>query len=346
MTVPTWFPFEGVSYPSHTVVTVRSGRLFQPRQLERGDSSLTVNGDNTMSKTTTTTPTRSASTRCRRRRVSFDLSEKKTIYVQPLHQLNDEERAAMFLTQDDYTRIRQELKDSVRSIIQQQQQAHTNQHSYHHVVVDDCAIEFTTRGLETKAAQVERRLNQRQARDAVLNEQNLQQIQQQYIPEVTAMLYNVFAFPSQQRAYKLAVQDRLSVHGETTTTTDTGHNNNNNNNSTSMTNDDSMMICDSVVTQLVRQHNPHMSVEDWLLGRFQVGQHLAETRRHLYQQYPNNNNNSKRRRSDTNGNSIITPYLYPDNVNTTINNTPSLMTSVNNNHRSIMMLPTTHVPME
>jgi hypothetical protein len=144
------------------------------------------------------------------------------------------------------------------------------------------------RGLETKTAQEERRSSQRRAREAVLNEQFLQYSQCQSIPEVIALLYNVFAFPSQQRAYYRAIQDSLAAHSKD------HHDTNNKNTRLLKSNDlqvqeisdDSMVWCDGVVTQLVKQYNPKMHVEDWLLGRFHFGQQLAvvdptnETRHH------------------------------------------------------------------
>lgn len=261
-------PVEG---PSH-------GR---PHMFERGDSSLTVNGDDdTMSKSLSDPLSTTAS-----RRVSFDLAA-TTVEVAPLCEINEEEKAALFLSQADYARIKQELRDHIRSHTQQQGLSSSScdeEHDENDDYDDDNNIHFSLRGLETRAAQEQRRHIQRLARNAVLNEQQLQMSQRQRIPEVTAMLYNVFAFPSQQQAYQKAEQDAMSVYGGGS---DHHHNGQQKLWQKRPTELDEDLTLDRVVTQMARQHDDRASVEDWLLGRFQLGQDLADTRRHQHQQHP------------------------------------------------------------
>ena len=248
----------------------------------------------------------------RPRHVSFN-HVLETVHIQPLHELNEDDRSAMFLTHKDYARIRQELKDGVRvRMINHDQRRHRRQQK-NQTVTDDSLygehFDFSMRGLETKSAQDRRRSNQRQARMAVFNEQALQKSQNESIPEVIAMLYNVLTLPSQQHALKLAIDDAASVIRQNGKTEHDVKKKKNFNTQTSKydnqapmlygdeqtytqdyeawsssssssddgaDSDDSLMLCEDVVIQLAKRHNPHISVEDWLLGRFTYGQLMAD----------------------------------------------------------------------
>jgi len=242
----------------------------------------------------------------RPRHVSFNYVL-ETVHIQPLHQLNEDDRSAVFLTREDYARIRQELKDGIRARMiihdqhrQQKKDRATNDPLYR----ED--FDFSMRGLETKSAQDQRRSNQRQARMAVLNEQSLQRSRNESIPEVIAMLYNVLTLPSQQHAFQLAIEDAASVirnnekktknikenhhtqtancdnqvlYGDQQSYTQDFEATSSSSSASSSDDgdiDDSMKLCEDVVFQLAKLHNPPISVEDWLLGRFNCGRLMAD----------------------------------------------------------------------
>ena len=306
----------------------------------------------------------------RPRHVSFN-HVLETVHIQPVHELNEDDRSAMFLTRKDYQRIRQELKDGVRVRMINHNQRRHRRRQENQTVTDDPLdgehFDFSMRGLETKSAQDRRRSNQRQARMAVFNEQALQKSQNESIPEVIAMLYNVLTLPSQQHALKLAIEDAASVirhSGKTehdvkkkifSTQTSKCDNqvlygdelscrqdyeassSSSSSSDDGADSDDSLMLCEDVVIQLAKRHNPHISVEDWLVGRFTYGQLMADAVRHneqalvVYQEDhhrrhrqlsvdgSNINNTSKRQRYDNDGGDIgehncirpISPPIFP-----------------------------------
>jgi hypothetical protein len=144
-------------------------------------------------------------------------------------------------------------------------------------------IIFTLRGIRSKNAQEERRQDQHQTVQAVLNEQFLQRSEGfRQNPDLIAMMYNVLSYPCQQRAFEIGMNDSLYVYGSYDQYKD-------NPNCKNVLYEDMPMdsdvfyVKDNIVHQLVPQGQRmngggNASVEDWLLERFQKGERMSNFR--------------------------------------------------------------------
>jgi hypothetical protein len=168
-----------------------------------------------------------------KRRVSFNPSL-DVVEVKHLNDFEAEERDRVWLSKLDYARIRAEIRfylrrgrrvlSSPRSSEEDSEEEDVSNGCYSRsssndsdddvaaAVTDADTPGFTFRGLETKAVQESRRLTQREARNAVLNEQLYQRAEGSHLPEVIAMLYNVLSFPCQQEAFEVGVEDAVAVY--------------------------------------------------------------------------------------------------------------------------------------
>lgn len=193
--------------------------------------------------------------------------------VKHLNDFHSEEKDQVWLSKKEYLRIKAEIYFYLRK----------NDDD----VFD--TVSFTFRGLETKTLQEQRRNNQREARQAVLNEQLFQRTEKSHLPEVIAMLYNVLSFPCQQQAFEAGVEDAKAVYNSCDDNTESNY-------STELRSTP-QMLCesmpmdsefvyagDSIVERLAQEEasinggrtSAVPSVEDWLVDRFQKGELLAQ----------------------------------------------------------------------
>lgn len=231
-----------------------------------------------------------------RKTVSFSESV-DVLEVKHLNDIDDEEREQTWFSKDDYARIKAEIYYHLQ---RKGSRANPPRRENNTEVLVDTS-NFTFRGLETKSLQQQRRHNQREARDAVLNEQLFQRTEKSHLPEVIAMLYNVLSFPCQQHAFEVGVQDAKTVYsnssnGDDDMMEDTGHEVRLSQATPQMLFEcmpmDSEIVYagDSIVERLAQEEASYSnsirseagsplatveSVEDWLVERFQIGKLLA-----------------------------------------------------------------------
>jgi hypothetical protein len=241
-----------------------------------------------------------------RKSVSFNESV-DVLEITHLNDIEDEEKEQIWLSKDDYARIKAEIYYHLR---RGGTRINSRRRESSDALIDSSS--FTFRGLETKLLQQQRRSNQREATDAVLNEQLFQRTEKSNLPEVIAMLYNVLSFPCQQHAFEVGVDDAKAVYS-----------NNSNNDvdekmdgagtgtdvTVSRATPKMLFECmpvdseiayagDSIVERLAQEEASYCnrigvdagsplatiaSVEDWLVERFQMGKLLALHMAHIRQ---------------------------------------------------------------
>ena len=159
--------------------------------------------------------------------------------------------------------------------------------AYHVTMMIVCLITIIMflllEGSDRKKAQEERRQNQHQTVQAVLNEQFLQRSEGfRLYPELIAMMYNVLSYPCQQRAFEVGMNDSLFVYGSYDQYKDNPSCENVLYEDMPM-DSDVFYVKENIVQHLVPQghsikNDGNTSVEDWLLERFQKGERLSNFR--------------------------------------------------------------------
>jgi hypothetical protein len=238
-----------------------------------------------------------------RKNVSFNPSV-DILEVKHLNDFDMEEKEQIWLSKEDYARIKAEIYFHLRRGVPSASQTQISDNN----LID--TRNFTFRGLETKPLQEQRRHNQREARNAVLNEQLFQRTEKSHLPEVIAMLYNVLSFPCQQHAFEVGVEDAKAVYSSSSHD-DIMADADDDDATESRATPQILFECmpmdfeiayagDSILDRLASEEASSRngcalatveSVEDWLVERFQMGKLLA---RHLLRIRQRNTNLSER----------------------------------------------------
>ena len=141
------------------------------------------------------------------------------------------------------------------------------------------------RGIKSEWESRQRRQDQREATDVVMNEQLLQQSEEATMasrakcPEVIAMLYHLLSFSNQRRALERGLYDAAAVYGSNTEYQMLGATKNALFESHHGRDSESMLVDEGIMKSLMAKENcsGHASVEDWLFERYQKGQRVARS---------------------------------------------------------------------
>jgi hypothetical protein len=217
-----------------------------------------------------------------KRQVTFS-SDVSTIETEHLNGISPEEKAKRWLCGEDYFRTKIDLLDHLKigkhfGWNSTNGQYYGGERSFINTNGEVAII--TMRGIRSESESRQRRHDQQETTNVVLNEQLLQRSEGMtsaaYSSEVIAMLYHLMSFSNQKQALERGLYDALCVYGTNDNYRKLGtkyvlfENEN-------LMESETMLVDEGVLRRVMDQGNCNgaVSVEDWLFERYQRGQRIA-----------------------------------------------------------------------